>query len=123
MKVFFLITFNLFLFLSCKSKFENVTSISIEELEIELAKDIQLVDVRTPKEWEKGIINGALKINVTSDDFETKSEKILDKTKPVYLYCRTEGRSFKVAEILFEKGYKAIYVIGGYNEWKDKIEE
>lgn len=123
MKTKILIILGVYLLLACKTQNKEIQSISIEELEVQLTKDIQIVDVRTPQEWKKGIIKEALKISVTSSDFEQKAVEMLDKSKPVYLYCRTEGRSFKAAEILFEKGYKAIYVTGGYNEWKNKIKK
>jgi rhodanese-related sulfurtransferase len=44
--------------------------------------------------------------------------KLLDKNKPVYLYCRGGGRSGKSAKILQEKGYTIYNVLGGYTKWK-----
>lgn len=122
MKTTLLTTIILLFLCACKPQTET-QNISIQKLQTLLKQDIQLVDVRTPDEWEKGIINTALKISVTSEDFEQKAEKMLNKEKPVYLYCRTEGRSSKAVEILREKGYNAFYVTGGYNDWKNKIEE
>lgn len=123
MRIKSLIILGVFLFLACKPQNKDIPSISVEELQTQLTKDIQLVDVRTPTEWERGIINGALKINVTSNDFETKSEELLNKSKPVYLYCRTGGRSLRAAEILKHKGFKVYNINGGYNEWKDKFKK
>lgn len=47
------------------------------------ADEYQLLDVRQPKEYEKGHIPGALLIPV-KELFERKDE--LDKTKPTFIY-------------------------------------
>lgn len=118
-----LIILGILLFLACKPQSKDIHNISVEELKVQLTKNIQLVDVRTPKEWEGGIIKGALKINVISDDFETKASEQLDKSQPVYLYCRSGVRSLRASEILKNKGFKVYNVEGGYNEWKNKIKK
>jgi rhodanese-related sulfurtransferase len=84
---------------------------------------IQLVDVRTPQEWKKGTVKNALKINVTSDSFEKKALEKLDKKKPVYVYCRSGGRSKIASEILVEKGFEVYNVEGGYLKWQEEIKE
>lgn len=109
------------LFLACKPQSKEIVNISVEDLKKQLDNTIQLVDVRTPREWEAGIIDGTLKINVISSNFETEAIEKLDKSKPVYLYCRTGGRSLKAAEILHKKGYKVYNVEGGYKAWKKKF--
>lgn len=123
MKTKILIIFGLFLFLACKPQNKEIPNITVEELQTKLDTNIQLVDVRTPSEWKRGTINGALKINVVSSNFEQKSEELLNKSKPVYLYCRTGGRSLRAAEILKNKGFEVYNIEGGYNEWKNKIKK
>ena len=79
--------------------------------------DIQLIDVRTPKEYDDGHINDAILIDYFSDDFKTKVQEF-DKEKPLYLYCRSGGRSGKASKILKELGFKEIYDLkGGYLAW------
>lgn len=110
------------LIVACKSQDESneIINISVEQLKSKLNDKIQLVDVRTPTEWEKGIIENAIKISVTSDDFETKALEILDIKIPVYVYCKSGGRSLIAAKMLLEKGFKAYNVEGGYIEWIEK---
>ncbi|APZ48040.1 rhodanese-like domain-containing protein [Polaribacter reichenbachii] len=105
-------------FLNCSSQVE-VKSITTSELKVLVEKDsIQLMDVRTPKEIKNGFIETAKFANYFDDDFHEKATKQLDKTKPVYLYCRSGNRSVKSAKILIENGYEVYNVLGGYNQWK-----
>ncbi|MFN8344713.1 MAG: rhodanese-like domain-containing protein [Spirosomataceae bacterium] len=75
----------------------------------------QLLDVRTPKEWEAGKINSSKCVNFMDADFKQQVEK-LDKNKPVFVYCAAGGRSTKASQILKESGFKLIYNLqgGGY---------
>ena len=51
------------------------------------------------------------------DDFVAKAEKY-DKTKPVFVYCKSGGRSKKAAEKLNELGFTNIYELeGGIIKW------
>ncbi|WP_299156938.1 rhodanese-like domain-containing protein [uncultured Tenacibaculum sp.] len=107
---------------SCTSKHQGIKEISVEDLQVVLKNDanIQLVDVRTPPEWAKGTIKNATEINVTSDGFKAEALKKLDKTKPVYLYCRSGGRSKIASEILLKEGFQPYNILGGYLEWQEK---
>lgn len=121
MKLIKFITVVTILFLvGCKGQSKEVKKITTSTLETVLKNDseIQLVDVRTPAEWEKGIIKNAIKIDVTSSNFQNKALKELDKTKPVYLYCRSGGRSLIAAEALLEKGFEVYNIEGGYMQWQ-----
>ncbi|MBE7442745.1 MAG: rhodanese-like domain-containing protein [Flavobacteriales bacterium] len=78
-----------------------------------------ILDVRTPNEWADGTIAGAEKINFYDDNFAQQIEK-LDKTTPVYLYCRSGGRSANAADILKEKGFTKVYNLdGGITSWQN----
>jgi rhodanese-related sulfurtransferase len=81
-------------------------------------KDAQLIDVRTPGEYNEGHISNAKNIDFNSADFKAKLEK-LDKNKPVLVYCAVGGRSGKAAAMLKEMGFKEVYDLkGGFNAWK-----
>lgn len=110
-------------FVACKLQSKGVVNISVQDLNNQISEKIQLVDVRTPAECNKGIIKGALEINVTSEDFEEKVLEKLDKSKPVYVYCKSGGRSLIASEMLLKQGFKVYNVEGGYNEWKNKIKK
>lgn len=80
---------------------------------------IQVLDVRTPEELEKGFIKGSIFDNFYDENFSEKSAKTLDKNQPVYVYCRSGGRSVKASKILIEKGFtNVINVEGGYLAWE-----
>lgn len=121
-KHFFFIGLILIITFSCKSQTQGVKNISVTDLQMLLKSDknIQLIDVRTPKEWVKGIIQNAIKINVTATNFENIALENLDKTKPVYLYCKSGVRSKKASQLLLKNGFKPYNILGGYMAWKEK---
>ena len=81
---------------------------------------VQLVDVRTPKEYKESHLKGAQNICVTSDDFKEKV-KTLDKNKPVYVYCNQGLGSRQAALRLKEMGFTKIYDMdGGLLMWKER---
>lgn len=107
-----------FFFINCNSQ-EEIKSISTIVLKVLLEKEnVQLIDVRTPKEIKAGFIETAKFANYFDVDFYTIAVNQLNKSKPVYLYCKSGNRSGKSAKILQKKGYKVYNVIGGYNQWK-----
>lgn len=56
----------------CNSN-DNITSVSAPEFDKEIkANSVQLLDVRTPQEYAEGYIDGALNINIQSDDFQQR---------------------------------------------------
>lgn len=82
--------------------------------------EIQLIDVRTPEEYSEGRLTGAKNININSEDF-AKQIETLDKEKPVYLYCRSGGRSGRAAKLLVDMGFTQIYDLdGGITAWMEK---
>lgn len=81
-------------------------------------KSVQLIDVRTPKEYKDGHIKNSENIDFYDTDFLTQMNK-LDKNKPLYIYCRSGGRSGKAAIQLKEQGFTKVYDLqGGILDWK-----
>lgn len=79
----------------------------------------QLVDVRTPMEYKQGYIKDAINIHLYDKDFEERVEQ-LDKTKPVYVYCKAGGRSAEAVAIMKEKGFTSIIELdGGMDAWTE----
>nr|WP_314783462.1 rhodanese-like domain-containing protein [uncultured Porphyromonas sp.] len=78
--------------------------------------DIQLVDARTPKEYNEGHIGNAINIDVLAEDFIPKATQLLKKEKPIAVYCRSGKRSTIAAEKLAAAGFSGpIYnLTGGY---------
>ena len=81
--------------------------------------DVQLLDVRTPEEFNESHISGAKNIDWYDDNFITDAVKELDKSKPVAVYCRSGKRSAAAAEKLTEKGYKVTNLLGGILAWDE----
>ncbi|GAB3284891.1 hypothetical protein GCM10027347_61960 [Larkinella harenae] len=74
-----------------------------------------LVDVRTPEEYREGHLTYARNIDFKAADFKEQIRQ-LDKSKPIYLYCRSGNRSGKAVDTLQTLGFKAPYNIGGFVE-------
>lgn len=104
---------------SCTSQNPSITKIDKTFVKNEiLGKDVQLVDVRTPEEYESGHIDDALNFNIIDSESFLRQIEGLDKEKPVYLYCKMGGRSNRAAKLLQNKGFVEIYdYSGGYNDW------
>lgn len=121
----------LFLFIgliSCNSQEKKDTSfvdVKVEEFKKGIQQQgIQLVDVRTPKEFKAGHVKGAILINFYDENFNQISEQKLDKNQPVYLYCRSGGRSAKAAKMYKDAGFKKVYnLLGGFNAWSASVQK
>ncbi|MBE7651558.1 rhodanese-like domain-containing protein [Tenacibaculum finnmarkense] len=107
-------------FTSCKSQENNIKNTTVADLQLLLKteKKIQLLDVRTPEECSQGIIKDAIMINVFADDFEEIALKKLDKTKPVYVYCRSGRRSVAASVRLKKQGFDVYNILGGYIDYQ-----
>lgn len=78
----------------------------------------QLIDVRTQGEYAEGHIAGATNIDIYSETFESEISN-LDKNTPVYVYCRSGGRSGKAMSIMKAMGFVEVYNLdGGMNAWQ-----
>lgn len=95
------------------------TNLSAQEFiaKVKTTKDAQLLDVRTPQEWQAGKVASSNCINFNDANFAQQIQK-LDKNKPVFVYCASGGRSGKATPILKEAGFKYIYNLtgGGYKD-------
>ena len=111
------ITFSTMLFAACAPKFPALTP---DEFEQAIARtDVQLVDVRTPEEYEAGYIAGAMNINWQSDSFAEDAASMLDKSKTIAIYCKAGRRSHAAAGKLYRMGYKHIVELqGGFEAWQ-----
>ena len=76
-----------------------------------------ILDVRTPDEVAQGHIAGASILNIYDEDFERKLN-LIQKDKPVYVYCRSGGRSSRAAQIMGKNGFSEVYNLeGGMGAW------
>jgi phage shock protein E len=76
-----------------------------------------ILDVRTDQEFASGHISGAQQMNFYDSDFKSQLET-LDPDVPVYIYCRSGGRSGKAASMMKAMGFRAVYNLeGGVGAW------
>lgn len=109
---------------TCMQKEEKQTIISLISVD-ELSKtdnSIQLLDVRTPEEFDGGYIKNATNIDFFDTNFIAQVTSKLDTNKPIYLYCKVGGRSGKAATKLKEAGFIKVYDLkGGFDKWKSNL--
>ena len=96
----------------------KIADVSVTEFQALVAQnDGIILDVRTPDEIAQGHIGGASMLNIYDEDFERKLN-LMQKDKPIYVYCRSGGRSSRAAQILGESGFSEIYNLeGGMGAW------
>lgn len=96
-----------------------IKRVSVAEFKKELSAqpDAIILDVRTPGEFAGGAIEGAINIDFYGDNFSQELDK-LDKSKPIFVYCKSGGRSGQATAMLTEKNFQTVYDLkGGYTAW------
>jgi len=77
-----------------------------------------VIDVRTEDEFLEGHLQHAINYDVNSDKFENQVAG-LDKSKPVFVYCRSGHRSHSAVSKMRSIGFKEVYELkGGITEWR-----
>ncbi len=73
-----------------------------------------LLDVRENEEWAAGYAPGAWHIPLGEIGSRTAE---IPQDQPVYVICRSGGRSARAAQALAAAGWKTINVAGGMQDW------
>ncbi len=110
--------------ISCNS-WKHTSLFSYEELsakdfesKLDASKDYILIDVRTPREYDKGHIANAVNISYFGNEFKASIEK-LPKDKLVFMYCQTQHRSPLASKFMKKKGFPHIIDLsGGFMKWE-----
>lgn len=99
-------------------KMTKGNSVSINEARMLIeTKTVDVIDVRTPIEFESGHIEGAKLIDVNNKDFGSKVSK-LDRDKSYLVYCKSGMRSAVACRMMKRMGFtKAYNMRGGYSAW------
>ncbi|TVZ51891.1 rhodanese-like domain-containing protein [Dokdonia sp. Hel_I_53] len=102
-----------------KAQTSNVELVGVQSFASAIEGDnIQLIDVRTESEWQRGHIEGARHFEMKNPDWD-KQVETLDKELPVYVYCAKGGRSAFCAQQLKDAGFKQIIDLeGGVTAWE-----
>ncbi|MAJ13132.1 MAG: hypothetical protein CMD09_03910 [Flavobacteriales bacterium] len=115
-----LLFFILILSISCGDKntliYEKIDILSLNKILND--KDIIVLDVRTSEEINAGYIPNSTFIDYYDNNFENKIN-LIDRSKKIYILCKSGGRSVKAVEILSKKGFRNVYNLeGGFMRWK-----
>lgn len=83
-----------------------------------------ILDVRTEDEYNRGIIPGAINIDIyKGQGFIDEVEK-LDKTKSYYVYCAAGARSGNACNVMNKMGFDSAYNLnGGISQWRGPVEQ
>ncbi|MBS7255572.1 thioredoxin [Flavobacterium branchiicola] len=100
--------------------FESIAPKEFAE-KIKTTQNPQILDVRTADEFESEHLKNAVNLNWNGEDFDSKAEAY-DKSKPVFVYCLSGGRSKKAATKLKELGFTTVYELdGGIMNWTGEV--
>jgi thioredoxin 1 len=96
-----------------------IHTIDVKQFAEAIAQDtLQIIDVRTEDEYSGGHIAFSKNYDQALGSF-TEQIKTLDKTKPVYIYCLSGGRSSNAAKRMASAGFANIYNLdGGILAWR-----
>lgn len=82
-------------------------------------KNVIIIDVRTPEEYNEEKIEGAILIDYKNENFKEKVAE-LDKSKVYFIYCRSGSRSSNSRIIMNNLGIEHVYNLdGGILAWKE----
>jgi rhodanese-related sulfurtransferase len=96
--------------------------LSYDDFKNQISKnDVLLFDVRTMAEFNSGHLKGSVNIDFYDEKLFDKFFNKVEKSEPIYIYCRSGNRSQKSSEQLKELGFVKIYDLeGGYKNWVNK---
>jgi hydroxyacylglutathione hydrolase len=101
---------------STRGKLEEVHQLDAMQLSDTVkAKNVQIVDVRSPDEWRRGHLQGAIHIPLAA-----LPDRIgeLDASAPIVLHCKGGGRSAIATSFLQARGIANVSdLVGGYDAW------
>jgi hydroxyacylglutathione hydrolase/adenylyltransferase/sulfurtransferase len=84
---------------------------------LEERPDLQLIDVREPRERDAGYIAGSRHIELMELSSEAAT---LERERPVVFYCRVGARSEMAAQALRTAGFEAYSMRGGIVRWANE---
>ncbi len=94
---------------------------SLGQCKITMEKNAVLLDVRTPAEYQKGYLQGA--INLPQADVDTKAATVVPaKDTPIYVYCRGGREATMATEKLLKQGYTDVHNLGAMKNAREKLD-
>ena len=96
--------------------------ITVEELSDKIGKgrEVVLLDVREPMEWEIAHLDGSILMPVAQVPARMNELNTADE---IVVYCKMGDRSRRITNFLRDLGFrKAKNLVGGIDEWAEKVE-
>ena len=117
---YFFLLFSLFVFSQENTQVYEV--LSYDDFKNQISNDnVLLFDVRTMDEFNSGHLKGSINIDFYEEKLFDKFFKKVNKSKPIYIYCRSGNRSKKSSEKLKNLGFVKVFDLeGGYKNWIKK---
>ncbi len=91
-------------------------SITAKELK-KLIPQANIIDIRENYKFNIGSIPTS--VNIPATFLIMNADHYLNKNDKYYIYCDSGYQSKNICNKLINMGYKAINIIGGYNEYKN----
>jgi rhodanese-related sulfurtransferase len=109
----------LFLLVSSPTDSKNINdtsskSITMSTIDADINTGSVMLDVRTPEEFSSGYIDGA--VNLPLDKIQSGQAPYVDKSKPLYVYCRSGNRSAQATVTLKNAGYTNVVDLGSMED-------
>lgn len=82
--------------------------------------DCLLLDIREAEAYQKGHLPGAISVSFEALMME---EYVPDEKKKIFVYCDSGQHSYEVCQMLVEKGYEAVNLLGGYPAYRQRGQE
>lgn len=96
-------------------EFTTIPQLSVQELNKRLGdRSLQIVDVRSPSEWDHGHLPNARYMYLPEIP---KRAGELDRSRPVAVYCGTGYRGSIAASLLKREGFDVSNVPGAFDGW------
>lgn len=104
-------------------KVDNITGREAEKMinDDKHDKDLIILDVREPKDFNNGYLLNA--INIPIEDIDKRMDELRNyKSKDIIVYCNTGRKSAEVAEKLVEHGFTDVTnIVDGVSEYDFKL--
>ena len=99
----------------------NVPQVDTTEVKkaIDTKENVILLDVRTPSEYAEGHIKGSMLMPLQT--LQQNVTQLTDKSKKIYVYCRSGSRSAQAVTLLQQLGFTNVENMkGGILAWSAK---
>jgi sulfur-carrier protein adenylyltransferase/sulfurtransferase len=98
---------------------DRVEMLTLDVARGEVEAGVNLIDVREPHEWAESHLEAAT--HVPQGELPERLDEVApDTAERVVLYCRTDNRSARAADMMRGRGYENVAVIqGGITAWEE----